>query len=148
MAMRRAFLLALFPLFLSLLFAAAQEYAVCPPPKPPFYPWPGHGWGGSLTAYETTPELAAKMARYGLEAGWYNRDGLPRWPGPHYGFSTNACPANRIPFLLYRPKRASNPVPLILYFGGTGEHGTNLVDQFRQSTVVAAIRGALRRHCP
>ena len=121
------------------LFASAQ--AVCPPPKPPFHPWPGYGWGGTLETYETTPELSVRMARYGLTAGWYNRNDLPRWPGPHYGFSTNACPVNRLPYLLYCPRRAKDPVPLILYFGGTGEHGTNLVGQFRQSTVFEIVAG-------
>ena len=68
------------------------------------------------------------MSKYGLAAGYFQRrekeDGVVLNYEPCF-------PTNSIPYLLYKPKPGREPLPLVLYFGGNGEHGTNLVDQFR-----------------
>ena len=77
-----------------------------------------------------------KMERFGLTAGWFRR--APINPET-YRYEPHRCPVNELPYLLFSPKRGRKPVPMVLYFGGTGEHGTNLVDQFRQTTVFEKV---------
>ena len=104
-------------------------------------PRPGNGYPGRLTAYETTPELQMKMDRFGLTAGWFRR--APIDPET-YRYEPHCCPVNELPYLLFSPGRGRRPVPMVLYFGGTGEHGTNLVDQlsstFTQRSPVKFLR--------
>ena len=100
-------------------------------------PGPGHGYPGRLETYDTTPELRRQMARFDLTAGWFRRDSLP--PEAEYYCNPAGCPVDELPYLLFSPKRGRKPVPMVLYFGGTGEHGTNLVDQFRQTTVFEKV---------
>jgi len=71
-----------------------------------------------------------------LTAGWFRR--APINPET-YRYEPHRCPVNELPYLLFSPKRGRKPVPMVLYFGGTGEHGTNLVDQFRQTTVFEKV---------
>ena len=105
----------------------------------------GNGYPGSLLSYPETPELQKLMSKYGLTAGYFQRrekeDGVLLNYEPC--FSTNS-----IPYLLYKPKPGREPVPLVLYFGGNGEHGTNLVDQFRQPLVFEKVTSPdfQRRH--
>ena len=87
---------------------------------------PGHGYPGRLETYDTTPELRRQMARFDLTAGWFRR--APINPDT-YRYEPDRCPVNELPYLLFSPKHGKKPVPMVLYFGGTGEHGTNLVDQ-------------------
>ena len=94
---------------------------------------PGHGYPGRLETYDTTPELRRQMARFDLTAGWFRRDPLP--PEKVYHFRPDYCPVNELPYLLFSPKRGRKPVPMVLYFGGTGEHGTNLVDQLSSTFI-------------
>ena len=98
---------------------------------------PGHGYPGKLEPYDETSELKARMERFGLTSGWFRRAPLP--PSGEYRFNPKKCPANELPYLLFSPKRGRKPVPMVLYFGGTGEHGTNLVDQFKQTTVFEKV---------
>ena len=102
---------------------------------------PGNGYPGELAAYETTPELQMKMERFGLTAGWFRR--APINPET-YRYEPHRCPVNELPYLLFSPKRGRKPVPMVLYFGGTGEHGTNLVDQlscaFTQRSPIRHLR--------
>ena len=97
---------------------------------------PGNGYPGKLTAYEESPELKRGMERFGLESGWFRRDAID--PKKHR-VDPRKCPVNELPYLLYRPEPGRKPVPMVLYFGGTGEHGTNLVDQFHQTTIFAKL---------
>jgi len=97
---------------------------------------PGHGYPGRLEVCEITPDLQMKMDRFDLTAGWFRR--APINPET-YRYEPHRCPVNELPYLLYTPKRGRKPVPMVLYFGGTGEHGTNLVDQFRQTTIFAKL---------
>ena len=94
---------------------------------------PGHGYPGRLETYDTTPELQRQMARFDLTAGWFRRDSLP--PEAEYYCNPAGCPANELPYLLFSPGRGRRPVPMVLYFGGTGEHGTNLVDQLSSTFI-------------
>ena len=87
---------------------------------------PGHGYPGRLESYEATPELQRQMDRFGLTASWFRR--APINPDT-YRYEPDRCPANEQPYLLFSPRRGRKPVPMVLYFGGTGEHGTSLVDQ-------------------
>lgn len=96
-------------------------------------PRPGHGYPGRLETYDTTPELRRQMARFDLTAGWFRRDSLP--PEAEYYCNPAGCPVNELPYLLFSPKRGRKPVPMVLYFGGTGEHGTNLVDQLSSTFI-------------
>ena len=94
---------------------------------------PGHGYPGRLETYDTTPELQRQMARFDLTAGWFRRDSLP--PEAEYYCNPAGCPVNELPYLLFSPKHGKKPVPMVLYFGGTGEHGTNLVDQLSSAFI-------------
>ena len=105
-------------LLLGIAFAAESE--------PRSSPGPGHGYPGRLETYDTTPELRRQMARFDLTAGWFRR--APINPDT-YRYEPDRCPVNELPYLLFSPKHGKKPVPMVLYFGGTGEHGTNLVDQ-------------------
>ena len=96
-------------------------------------PRPGHGYPGRLEAYEATPELQRLMDRFALTAGWFRRDSLP--PEAEYYCNPAGCPVNELPYLLFSPKHGKKPVPMVLYFGGTGEHGTNLVDQLSSTFI-------------
>ena len=81
---------------------------------------PGHGYPGKIEPYAGTPELKAGMERFGLTSGWFRRAPLP--PANVYRFNPKKCPANELPYLLFSPKRDRKPVPMVLYFGGNGEH--------------------------
>lgn len=103
---------------------------------------PGDGYPGRMEKYEVTPELKRHLERFDLTAGWFRRDPLP--PEKVYHFRPDYCPVNELPYLLFSPKRGRKPVPMVFYFGGTGEHGTNLVDQlsstFTQRSPVKFLR--------
>ena len=94
---------------------------------------PGDGYPGRMEKYEVTPELKRHLERFDLTAGWFRRDPLP--PEKVYHFRPDYCPVNELPYLLFSPKRGRKPVPMVLYFGGTGEHGTNLVDQLSSAFI-------------
>ncbi len=97
---------------------------------------PGNGYPGKLAAYETSPQLQGNLERFSLTAGWFRR--APINPET-YRYEPHRCPVNELPYLLFSPKRGRKPIPMVLYFGGTGEHGTNLVDQFHQTTIFAKL---------
>ena len=91
---------------------------------------PGSGWPGRLEPYAADAELAAQLTRYGLTAGWFVRDPIPGLGGPLW---TDAI-SNTVPYLHFAPK-TRDAAPVVLYFGGTGELGTDLKVQFRQPAV-------------
>ena len=95
----------------------------------------GNGYPGRVLPYAATPELEAKLDRFRLSAGWYVRDKPP--PGCHV--DDRKCPTNAIPYLLYTPRNGPRPVPMIIYFGGLGKHGTDLGKQFRQTKVFEKV---------
>jgi len=95
----------------------------------------GNGYPGRVLPYAATPELEAKLDRFRLSAGWYVRDKPP--PDCHVDY--RKCPTNAIPYLLYTPRNGPRPVPMIIYFGGLGEHGTDLGKQFRQTKVFEKV---------
>ena len=101
---------------------------------------PGHGYPGALKRYEAASDLQKHLNRYNLKAGWFCRepgaiDSLRSW-------ERGELDSNALPYLLYEPRQTSASVPMIVYFGGTGEHGTNLVAQFHQSTVFKTVTSA------
>lgn len=101
---------------------------------------PGYGCPGVLKRYEAASDLQKYLNRYNLKAGWFCRepgavDSLRSW-------ERRKLDSNALPYLLYVPRQASAAVPMIVYFGGTGEQGTNLVAQFHQSTVFKMVTSA------
>lgn len=97
---------------------------------------PGYGYPGELTPYEVSSPLQTQMKRYHLTAGRFKRAAI----NPEtYDYQPNRCPINELPYLLFSPKRSREPVPLVLYFGGTGEHGTDLLVQFGQTLVFEKV---------
>ena len=97
---------------------------------------PGHGFPGRLAAYPVTPQLKGRLERFNLTAGWFYRDPVnPQSLNPGYGDLL----ANELPYLLFTPRRGQQPVPIVIYFGGTGEHGTDLIAQFNQTTIFSKI---------
>ena len=102
-------------------------------------PWPGYGWPGRLSPYPANQTLLDRLDKYKMSAGWFSRDAVPQWPGPAYVFHVSECPTNAIPYLLYSPARSPTPVPLVVCFGGTGEHGTDLNLPFKQPTAFQII---------
>ena len=94
----------------------------------------GDGRRGRLEPYDEPAELKSLMSRYGgMSAGWYRREHVPAADGA--ATAAKCYPVDALPYLLVRPKRGTRPVPMVVYFGGTGEHGTNLVRQFNQPLV-------------
>lgn len=95
---------------------------------------PGFGYAGRLEPYPASTELRLRMAKFGMTAGWFRRDELPE---DYMRFSRPQV--NELPYLLFSPKRSATPVPMVVYFGGTGEQGTNLVVQFNQTTLFSRL---------
>ena len=93
---------------------------------------PGDGYPGRVEAYAAEPPLKAHLERYGLTAWWFRRDAVDM---RKHKIEARKLPVNELPYLLYTPKRGQQPVPLVVYFSGTGEQGTNLVEHFRQTTI-------------
>lgn len=92
---------------------------------------PGYGYAGRIEAYRASPELKAKMAKFGMTAGRFVRQTVP----DGYLRQLEKFTLNEIPYLLYAPKPGPKPVPMVVYFGGTGEQGEDLTCQFGQTTV-------------
>ena len=101
---------------------------------------PGYGYPGELKRYEAASDLQKYLNRYNLKAGWFCReseafDSLKSW-------ERRKLDSNALPYLLYVPRQTSAAVPMIVYFGGTGEQGTNLVAQFHQTTIFNMVTSA------
>ena len=96
--------------------------------------WPGLGYPGAIVPYRANRTLQKMLDRYSLTAGVFRRDpiGDAMLPGPD---SRKYLLTEEIPYLLFTPKSGSAPVPLVMYFGGTGEQGTDLSAHFRQKTI-------------
>lgn len=95
---------------------------------------PGNGYPGRIDPYPASAELSARMKQFGMGAGWFRRDELPD------EYQRQEMPVvNELPYLLFAPSRSARSVPMVIYFGGTGEQGTNLVAQFRQTTVFTKL---------
>lgn len=92
---------------------------------------PGHGYPGRRESYHASPELKAKMAKFGMTAGRFVRQAVP----DGYLLPNEKFSLNEIPYLLYMPKPGPKPVPMVVYFGGTGEQGEDLICQFGQTTL-------------
>lgn len=93
-------------------------------------PEPGFGYPGVLAPYPASTQLKEDMTRFGLSAGWFRRNKLPA------SYTSLQMPqVNELPYLLYVPKRSAAPVPMVVYFGGTGEQGTDLTAHFRQTVL-------------
>ncbi len=99
-------------------------------------PWPGNGYPGDLISISPSPALKQRLVQYGLSAGRFQRHKLPE----DYWINTNACPCSSLHYLLFSPSGAVDAaVPMVVYFGGSGELGTNLLDQFHQTTVFEKV---------
>lgn len=95
-------------------------------------PRPGFGFPGRIEPYPANPGLQGELTKLRLQAGWFRRDReLPE----AYRMDPGRCPSQDIPFLLFVPSGNRRNLPLVLYLGGNGEHGTDLGGQFRQRTV-------------
>lgn len=116
---------------------AACKRAQATAKEPPPGIRPGDGYPGRLDTYDVTPDLKKHLDRFNLTAGWFRRDPLAE--GMLDPRQAKDLLANELPYLLFTPRGGQKPVPMVVYFGGTGEHGTNLVEQFRQTTVFATI---------
>ena len=134
-----------FTLLLPLIFAsvASAQTAPQPSPAPQSEIRPGDGFPGKISAYKVTPDLKPYLDRFGLTAGWFHRDSISDVPNV---IMRHRLVSNEIPYLLYTPKvspqQQKQAVPMVMYFGGTGEHGTNLVEQFHQTTIFDKITSA------
>jgi len=98
---------------------------------------PGDGLPGKLEAYQASTNLTKQMAAYSLTAHWFARD--PVDPDVYWGRDPRETIPGRLPFLLHAPKRGTRPVPLVLYYAGTGEVGTDLAAHFRQATIFSKL---------
>ena len=98
----------------------------------------GNGYPGRLVPYECGPELQHRLDRYNLTAGWFYR--APIDP-EEYFLDRTKCNANEITYVLYKPQyaRGKGKVPMVIYFGGSGEQGTNVTKQFHQSTLFSKL---------
>lgn len=106
----------------------------------------GSGYPGKLERERGLPKLKTYLNRYGLKAGWFRRasDAVERVKPS----KRKSLLSNELPYLLFSPRQISRPVPLLVYFGGTGEHGTNIVTQFNQTTIFEKVTSPefQRRH--
>ena len=106
------------------------------PPPPPWRPSgaaPGFGYPGKFVPYEGTGKLKEGLEKFRMTAGWFVRDPIPAEVIP-----PKECP-DRLPWLLYSPAKSRKPVPMVIYFGGTGEEGTDLSAHFKQSVAIAKV---------
>lgn len=92
---------------------------------------PGYGYAGRIEAYRASPELRDKMSKFAMTAGRFVRQAVP----DGYLLPNEKFSLNEIPYLLYMPKPGPKPVPMVVYFGGTGEQGEDLICQFGQTTL-------------
>jgi len=98
----------------------------------------GDGYAGRLEPYKVTPELRKRLDQFGLTAGWFRRDAIPEGVLQPYEAEELLC--NELPYLLFTPtKCGQKPVPMIVYFGGTGEQGTDLTVHFHQTTIFSMV---------
>ena len=99
---------------------------------------PGDGLPGRVEAYASSDELTAHLKAHTLTARWFVRD--PVTSDYYWDYDLTKPPPDRIPFLLHTPTtKDRKPVPLVLYFPGNGEVGTNLAAHFKQSTIFSKI---------
>lgn len=91
---------------------------------------PGMGYPGRLIPYKTSSSLRLKCVKFGMSTGWFQRNNLPS-----YYVRFQKPQVNELPYLLYAPKRSSKQAPMLVYFGGSGEQGTDLSIHFRQTTL-------------
>ena len=91
---------------------------------------PGSGWPGRLEPFAADEELKEQLIRYGMTAGQFIRDPVE---GLGTRLETDKIDST-IPYLHFAPKTRT-AAPVVLYFGGTGELGTDLKVQFRQPAV-------------
>jgi hypothetical protein len=119
---------------------AVKEEYVEPPPDPRKFPGgvlPGNGIPGTVSPYSVTADLQERLSHYGLKALWFQRADIPE---DLYPYNKSFCPTNALPFLLFRPEKVrGGNLPLVVYFGGWGEMGTDLRLQFQQSAVFDQI---------
>ena len=121
-------------LFVALLFFSSN--AIAGKKEPLHAGAPGYGYPGELAPYEASSKLQEQMERFNLTAGWFRRAAI----NPEtYRYRPDRCPVNELPYLLFSPKRGREPVPMVLYFGGTGEHGADLLVQFGQTLVFEKV---------
>ena len=98
----------------------------------------GDGYAGRLEPYKVTPELRKRLDEFGLTAGWFRRDAIPE--GVLNPNEEKRLLCNELPYLLFTPtKCGQKPVPLIVYFAGTGEQGTDLTAHFHQTTIFSIV---------
>ena len=98
----------------------------------------GDGYAGRLEPYKVTPELRKRLDQFGLTAGWFRRDAIPEGVLQPYEAKELLC--NELPYLLFTPSKCGQrPVPMIVYFGGTGEQGTDLTVHFHQTTIFSMV---------
>jgi hypothetical protein len=100
---------------------------------------PGYGYAGRIEACRASPELKAKMAKFGMTAGRFVRQTVP----DGYLRQLEKFTLNEIPYLLYAPKPGPKPVPIVVYFGGTGEQGS-YPGRFAASVPISSIQSPLR----
>lgn len=90
----------------------------------------GNGFPGKILEYESDNELDNYLNKYNLRAFWFVRD---KWDESKFRMYEN-FKIDRLPFLFYKPKNKNEKnFPMIIYIGGTGEYGTDLLKMFRQS---------------
>ena len=98
----------------------------------------GDGYAGRLEPYKVTPELRKRLDEFGLTAGWFRRDAIPE--GVLNPNEEKRLLCNELPYLLFTPtKCGQKPVPMIVYFAGTGEQGTDLTAHFHQTTIFSIV---------
>jgi len=100
-------------------------------------PKPGDGWAGRLETYEASLELETQMEEHKLSAGWFVREPVDAKMFPNHA----KLKSSRIPYLLHTPEadEGNTPVPLVLYFGGTGETGQDLARHLRHPVIFKII---------
>ena len=94
----------------------------------------GYGYPGRLDPYDISVELKSRLDKFGMTAGWFRRDAVSA-----DDLQSAVLQVNELPYLLYSTKHSTKPVPMVIYFGGTGEQGTNLCYLFRQTTAFAKL---------
>ena len=88
----------------------------------------GDGWPGRIEPYQATPELQRSLAAFSMKAGWFRRSDKK---STDESVNRRQCPTDDLPFLLFSPSKGRR-LPLLMYFGGSGEMGTDLSLHFRQ----------------
>ena len=128
---------------------------VCEPPKPEVGKTAGFGRPGKIEPYDADAALTKRCADFGFAPLWYEREAMDRSDPRYWEYAKRLkkgrsgeetccreATVSRIACLFSDASTdgLTNALPLVVYFAGSGEQGTDLRKMFNQSAVFRTVR--------